>query len=104
MRYAPPKILWLLPEVDALYDRVNAAYRAEWDRWSYMRLDDEPARGSPYVLRRNSSPDGNIIADEYIEQITFSKRECKNRDDAEMWLNTYRDRAAIQAALREIVK
>jgi len=104
VRYAPPKILDIPAEVDDLYDRMQAAYNAEYDRWCYIRLDDEPARGSPYVVRRNSSPDGNINADEYFEQITFSKRDCPDRHVAQAWVDTYRGRAAMQAALREIVK
>lgn len=84
---------------DDVLDRMDSAYVRERDRWYVYRLDDEPKRGSRYQLIRNSSPNGDINAEEYFEITTFTKRECRNSDDADAWLSTFAGRAAMRAAL-----
>lgn len=85
---------------DENIDNAVTAYQAEYDRWDMLyRLR---LRGSPHVLIRNTSPNNDIITEHYQEVITFSKRECPDRSYAEMWLNTYRGRAAMRAALEAL--
>lgn len=87
-------IMFVVNDDDTL-DRCDSAYQAEYDRWCWRR-------NSGFELVRNSSPKNDINADEYFEIISLTKRECKNGDDAESWLNTYRGRAAMKAALEAL--
>lgn len=86
---------------DENIDNAVNAYQREHDRWDW-RCNVNKKRGSVYELVRNSSPDNDINADEYFEITTFSKRECPDRHYADMWLNTYRGRAAMRAALEAL--
>lgn len=86
---------------DATIDAMAEAFHDEYQRWQY-RYNDLPGRetrGSLWELVRDTSPKQDIISEEFMEIITFTKRECKDRTDAEAWLETYRSRAAINAAL-----
>lgn len=80
---------------DSLLDRCEAAYRAEHDRWCWRRKPNN----SGFQLVRDTSPKGDINAEEYQDITNLTKRECRDSDDAESWLNTYRGRASIAAVL-----
>lgn len=75
-------------------------YWAEYSRWCWRRA----IRNGDYrfELVRNTSPRNDIIADEYTEITSLTKRECRDRHDVESWLNTYRGRAAMKATLEAI--
>jgi len=83
-------------DCDEQLDRASNAFHAEADRWCYRRDGDH------FILVRNSSPDNDIMADEYFQITRLTKREARTRDDAEAFLNTYRDRAAMLAALKAL--
>ena len=78
-----------IPHNDEYIDRANAAYQSEYGRWSWRRA----IRNGNYrfELVRDSGPDEATIL--------LTKLECADRDTAEMWLDTYRGRAAMRAAL-----
>lgn len=82
---------------DAL-DNMNAAYWAEHDRWCSRRK----GIGEGFELVRNTSPGNDIVDESYQALIHLSKRECRDRHDAAMWLQTYARRAAMQKALEAI--
>lgn len=74
---------------DAFLDKCDAAYRDEYDRWSWRRKPNN----SGFELAR-------VVDNQHYPDITnLIKRECKDKHDAESWLNTYRGRAAMKAAL-----
>lgn len=79
-----------------MLDRAVDAFHAEADRWN-SRWNDRA-----YELVRNSSPDNDICDEEYSEIIRFTKYECPDGPHAYALLNTYRDRAAMLAALRAL--
>lgn len=85
---------------DLRLDQMDYAYQKECERWCYRYNDLKPHPG--YELVRNSSPNNNINADEYFEITTFTKRECPDRDSAAQWLDAYRGRAAMRAAIRAL--
>lgn len=75
---------------DETLDRCSLAYDAEYTRWGWRRrlLKDG------FELYRIADD-----RDEDAEITALSKRECKDKIDAEAWLGTYRGRAAMKAAL-----
>jgi hypothetical protein len=75
-------------------DRAVAAYRAEADRWDWR------FSGDGYELIRNSSPRNDIIAEQYMEIIPL--RRCPSNARAQKWLETFRGRAAMRAALEKL--
>jgi len=78
-----------IPHNDEYIDRANAAYQREYALWSWRRVI---RKGNyRFELVRDSGPDEAIIL--------LTKLECADRDTAEMWLDTYRGRAAMRAAL-----
>lgn len=83
-------------DCDEQLDRMSDAFHAEADRWCWRRNDQH------YELVRNSSPKNNIIDDEFMQITRLTKRECRDRYAAEVFLNTYRDRAAMLAALKAL--
>lgn len=89
------KTVTLRLDDDDAIDRMNAAYWAEYERWCWRRK----AVKDGFELVRNSSPNNDIIADEYNEITNLTKRECRDRDEAEAWYQTYAKRAAMRAAL-----
>jgi hypothetical protein len=87
---------------DARLDRMNALYVIEYDRWC-SRYNELALKGrGRWELVRNSSPNNDINADEYFEITGFTRRECRDRHDAEMWLETFARRAAMRAALETL--
>lgn len=86
-----------------LFDRMDAAYRLEHERWAYehQNLGDS---GFRYILVRNTSPNNDIIDESYHEVITLTKREARTRDEAEAWCNTFAGRASIRKALEAALK
>lgn len=79
-------------------DKCQEAYQAEYDRWCWRRR----AGGTGFELVRDSSPNGDINAEEYQEITKLWKSECRDKQDAECWLNTFRGRAAMKAALEAL--
>lgn len=79
-------------------DKCQEAYQAEYDRWCWRHR----AGGTGFELVRNTSPGNNIIALEHQEIIKLWKSECRDKHDAECWLNTFRGRAAMKAALEAL--
>ncbi len=92
-----PEIINATSRETDCFDAMQAAYKAEYDRWDWRAR--EKKRGSPYEIVRNSSPNNDIIDDTYFEIIMLTKRECENIAQAENWLEAYRGRAAMRAAL-----
>jgi hypothetical protein len=84
---------------EAALDRCEAAYRAEYECWRVVRrggaehgyqLLREPPIGAP----SSKAPKSDSVA--------FLSIYCEGAHsytDAEIWLNTYRGRAAMRAAL-----
>lgn len=89
------------PDNDALLDRCEAAYRNEYDRWCVRRNKSLAKSGKydRYELVRNTSPNGDIVSEDCQEVTLLTHREAASYTDAEGWLNTYRGRAAMRAAL-----
>lgn len=78
---------------DALLDKCGAAYREEFDRWSWRRKPENS--GFELVRARGDA----------LDEITnLTKRECKDSHDAESWLNTYRGRAAMRVVLERLAE
>jgi hypothetical protein len=86
-------------KADAIIDRMNAAYWAEYERWVWRRKIN---RKDGFELVRNSSPNNDIVSDEYNEITNLTKRECKDSYSADEWYQTYARRAAMRAALGEL--
>lgn len=90
----------IVADDDAL-DRMDAARQSEFDRWYVRRIDALDSVNVRYALVRV----GYDGADDEIMKLT--KRQVTNnilsaRDMATSWLNTYRSRAAMRAALETI--
>lgn len=94
------KLITQFTSRDETLDAADTAYRAEYDRWCWRR--SIIAGSYRFELVRNSSPNNDINADEYFEITTLTKRECRDRHEAEAWLGTYRGRAAMRAALETL--
>lgn len=86
------------PDIDDKLDRMNAVYWVEYDRWQW-RWNRE---GTRFELVRNTSPSGDLVGESYQEITTLTKRECKNKHDAEAWCKTFATRAAMGAALERL--
>lgn len=86
---------------DDKLDAMDSAYKAEHDRWCWRR---KIPQGKGFELVRNSSPGNNIIGDDYMEITNLTKRECPTSDHAEEWLDAFAGRAAMEAALKALVK
>jgi acetone carboxylase gamma subunit len=80
-------------------DRAAVAFREESDRWCWRRNIID---GNHFEIVRNSSPNNDISDDQYFQIIRLTKRECRDRHEAEIFLRTYRDRAAMLAALKAL--
>lgn len=91
-----PEIMYISEADEDRLDTMQAAYTAEYDLWAWRIRDRK--RGSRYELVR-SNPSW-APSPSRVEIVTFTKRECSNASDIEGWLETYRGRAAMQAAIR----
>lgn len=86
---------------DDTLDRMDLKRSAEFDRW-YVRYVDHPDGRRRYCIVRSGRDDNS--EDEVIK---LTKREVTHsvlppRDMATSWLNTYRSRAAMRAALEAL--
>lgn len=88
-----------VPTDDATLDRMSAAYWGEFDRWCERRITMPADKRDKWEIVRNTSPNNDLIDEHYQDVIKLTLRECRDHIDAEAWLNTYRCRSAMRAAL-----
>lgn len=89
---------------DEVIDALGAAYQAEFDLWTIRRVRSTEGvlvYDKYELIRRKLSGRGEFVYDEYdcLAPIKLTKREASTYTEAESWLNTYRVRAAMRAAL-----
>lgn len=90
------------PAVDdaKLLDRCHAAYRDEFKLW---RIDG--VGYDHYVLLRRPFEDAPRMIEPISDTVEFTRIVCEgahNYTDAEIWLDTYRGRASMRAALEAL--
>lgn len=76
---------------DDTLDNMNVAYRTEYDRWGW---------------RRRLGKDGfelfRCVGLDETEITSLTKRECKDKHDAEIWYLSFAGRAAMKKALEAV--
>lgn len=92
---------------DDILDKLDAAYRAEFELWMIRRVraDEVKAKHDKYeIVRRKRRSSGELYYDDWTcdAPIKLTRAEAESYTDAEGWLNTYRGRAAMRAALETI--
>jgi hypothetical protein len=73
---------------DARLDRTAAAWHREFEAWAIRR---NLGNGKREIIRREPGA--------AIDETATVLMQCRDKIDAEAWLNTYRNRAAARAAL-----
>lgn len=82
---------------DDKIDKLDEVYQAEYARWGWAyRL------AGGFMLVRYISQVDIITGEPKHESILLTRRECRDKHEAESWLRTYRGRAAMRAVLEAI--